>query len=92
MATPNMAHMVAVLEKNQIMNFIVVAVATIVVFDYLMTVQQELELFWKRRLNLSSILFLSNRYVAISYYVALLPIRFFPSVTQEYGPSMSQLQ
>ncbi|EJF59418.1 hypothetical protein DICSQDRAFT_172019 [Dichomitus squalens LYAD-421 SS1] len=90
MATSGTGNIVALLQTNSIMNFVIVATATLVGFDHLITFQQELELFWSRRLNLSCMVFFFNRYVAVIYYVAMVPIRFFPSVTQEYGPFISQ--
>ncbi|TBU38175.1 hypothetical protein BD309DRAFT_1023060 [Dichomitus squalens] len=79
------------LETNVIMNFVIVSTATLISFDHLITIQQELDLFWKKRVTLSSILFCFNRYTAIVYYVVMLPIRFYPSFTHEYGPFMFQL-
>ena len=51
-------------------------------FDHLTTLQQELELFWRKNFDWSCILFFINRYVALIYYIAMLPLRLFPSVSK----------
>ncbi|TBU58956.1 hypothetical protein BD310DRAFT_906268 [Dichomitus squalens] len=91
MSLSNEALSVAILETNVVMNFIIVATATLVGYDYLTTFQQELALFWRSRPTLSSILFFFNRYLAIVYYIGMAPIRFFPSVTAEYDYVISLL-
>ena len=40
-------------------------------YDYLLTVQRESRLFWKRKVTAASILFFVNRYLALFYYVGL---------------------
>ena len=40
-------------------------------YDYILTIQRESQLFWKRRVNAASILFFTNRYLALLYYVGL---------------------
>ena len=63
-------------------------VSALILYDYLTTFHQELELFWSRKFSGPSLLFYVNRYLGIVYYVAMLPIRFSPSVikvSQSYG-------
>ncbi len=40
-------------------------------YDHLLIVRREPRLFWKRRVNAASILFSTNRYLALVYYVGL---------------------
>ena len=47
-------------------------------YDYLLTVQRESRLFWRRRPNAASILFFTNRYLALVYYVVLAYYRCLP--------------
>ena len=43
----------------------------LIAYDYVLTVRREYILFWKRRRNLASLLFFTNRYLALLYYVGL---------------------
>lgn len=46
-----------------------------IAYEYAITFDQEVELFWKEKLTIASALFLANRYVALIYNVlnVLLP-------------------
>ncbi|KAM5539506.1 hypothetical protein V8D89_006958 [Ganoderma adspersum] len=52
-------------------NLIAMGIAALVGYDYLLTVQRESRLFWRRRVNAATILFFANRYLALVYYVVL---------------------
>ncbi|PIL22795.1 hypothetical protein GSI_15490 [Ganoderma sinense ZZ0214-1] len=52
-------------------NLLTVGVAALVGYDYVLTVQREARLFWKRKVTVAAILFFSNRYLALFYYVGL---------------------
>ena len=54
--------------------------SALILYDYLTTFDAELELFWTRKLSGPSLLFFVNRYLGIVYYIAMLPLRFAPSV------------
>ena len=54
----------------------------LVVYDYALTIHEEVELIWKRRISCASFLFISNRYILLSYTV----IQFiFPSTDKVCG-------
>ncbi|TBU35432.1 hypothetical protein BD311DRAFT_647831, partial [Dichomitus squalens] len=55
-------------------------------YDHLLSVSQELRLFWKGSINVASILFFTNRYLALFYYVGLAYYRHLslPSPVQNY--------
>lgn len=60
--------------------------AALISYDYILTVRQEARLFWKRKVNASSILFFSNRYLALVYYVGLI---YYRTATLPYPVSCS---
>ena len=43
----------------------------LIAYDYVLTVRREYILFWKRRKNSAWLLFFTNRYLALLYYVGL---------------------
>ncbi|PIL22788.1 hypothetical protein GSI_15483 [Ganoderma sinense ZZ0214-1] len=66
------ANIITVKDINFTSNLITVGIAALVGYDYLLTVQRESRLFWKRRgVNAATILFFVNRYTAVIYYVGL---------------------
>ncbi|KAM5539505.1 hypothetical protein V8D89_006957 [Ganoderma adspersum] len=67
----DIAKIIIVKDTNFTGNLITAGVAALVGYDYLLTVQRESRLFWKRRANAATILFFVNRYVALVYYVGL---------------------
>ena len=52
--------------------------AALVGYDYLLTVQRESRLFWKRKVNAATIIFFVNSYLALVYYVGLAYYRCLP--------------
>ncbi|KAM5539500.1 hypothetical protein V8D89_006952 [Ganoderma adspersum] len=61
----------AIAEANVESTFITAGVATLIGYEYLLTVRRESCLFWKRKVTAASILFFVNRYLALIYYVGL---------------------
>ncbi|KAF9651008.1 hypothetical protein BDM02DRAFT_1012765 [Thelephora ganbajun] len=53
------------------------ACVTLLVYDYTLTFQQEVELVWKRRWGLGTVLFVFNRYSPFIESIISLSIRFF---------------
>ncbi|KAF8874176.1 hypothetical protein BD779DRAFT_261270 [Infundibulicybe gibba] len=49
----------------QLTNYLVAAAATLVVFDYILTVQQEVALIWRSPWNPTSLLYIWNRYYTL---------------------------
>ncbi|KAF9449477.1 hypothetical protein P691DRAFT_552493 [Macrolepiota fuliginosa MF-IS2] len=69
------------LEPSQ---FVCLISATILVFDYLCTLQQEVDLVWRRRLgNSATILFLLNRYIPYIYVFSVLEEYWLVAHSQE---------
>nr|VWO99384.1 G protein beta subunit Gib2 [Ganoderma boninense] len=62
---------VAVQDAHFTANLITVGIAALVGYDYLLTVERESRLFWRRKVNTATILFFANRYLALLYYVGL---------------------
>ncbi|KAH9939063.1 uncharacterized protein BXZ73DRAFT_44259 [Epithele typhae] len=52
-------------------------------YDYTITFSQEVDLFWRRRINGASILFFVNRYVALVVYI--INIASFAPMTDKVG-------
>ncbi|TBU65274.1 hypothetical protein BD310DRAFT_953487 [Dichomitus squalens] len=61
----------AVKDAIHLDDLITVATAALVGYDYVLTVSRELRLFWKGSINVASILYFTNRYLAVLYYVGL---------------------
>ncbi|KAF8889944.1 hypothetical protein BD779DRAFT_1671685 [Infundibulicybe gibba] len=49
----------------QTTNYLVAASATLLIFDHIITVEQEVALIWRRPWNISSLLYIWNRYYAL---------------------------
>lgn len=62
--------------------------SVILYYDHLLTFPAEVQRIWTRRLTLSSILFLVNRYVVFGGYIFVLYIEFFPPKSIEVSPSL----
>uniref|UniRef100_A0A0W0FKW6 DUF6533 domain-containing protein n=1 Tax=Moniliophthora roreri TaxID=221103 RepID=A0A0W0FKW6_MONRR len=50
------------LDDAKTTSYIAAAAVTLFVFDYMLTIEQEVELMWKRPKGLASILFVMSRY------------------------------
>ena len=46
-----------------------------IAYDYMLTLRQEVKLFWRHRFNASSMLFFANRYLVVFYYVVMVYYR-----------------
>ncbi|KAG2351372.1 hypothetical protein BDR07DRAFT_46578 [Suillus spraguei] len=57
------------IKAYNIYGYFTVAASVGIIYDWALTFEQEVELFWKRRWSLVSILYLSIRYVGIVYVV-----------------------
>ncbi|KAM5540064.1 hypothetical protein V8D89_006204, partial [Ganoderma adspersum] len=69
------SQIVATQESNIIGNYIIISVAALIAYDYVLTLRREVNLFWGRRVNTSSMLFYAVRYLAIAYHVGLVHFR-----------------
>ena len=69
-------------EQFNTMGCMLTGLVVLILYDQLTTFHHELDLFWSRRFSGPSLLFLTNRYIGVIYYVAMVPIRFVPSVIQ----------
>ncbi|KZV99381.1 hypothetical protein EXIGLDRAFT_234341 [Exidia glandulosa HHB12029] len=57
------------LQDGRICNYVAISGLTILVWDYLCTVDQERECMWGKRLGLLQCLFYANRYLPIAYQI-----------------------
>ncbi|KAF8874184.1 hypothetical protein BD779DRAFT_1567453 [Infundibulicybe gibba] len=46
-------------------NYLIVVAASLVVFDHIITIQQEVDLIWRNPWNLTSFLYIWNRYYTL---------------------------
>ncbi|KAF8874178.1 hypothetical protein BD779DRAFT_261760 [Infundibulicybe gibba] len=53
------------LADAQVTNYLVAAAATLVVFDHILTIQQEITLIWRNPWNVTSLLYIWNRYYTL---------------------------
>ena len=65
--------------------------SVLILYDQLTTFHYELDLFWRRRFSGPSLLFFTNRYLGVIYYVAMVPIRIAPAFV-EVGHSASSIR
>ncbi|KAL4245450.1 hypothetical protein ABKN59_007975 [Abortiporus biennis] len=54
-----------------------VAMAALATFDYCITFDQEVELIWRRRLNLTSVIFVVNRYLVLFFAIGSAAFQLF---------------
>ncbi|KAI1789125.1 hypothetical protein LXA43DRAFT_974446 [Ganoderma leucocontextum] len=59
------------------------SILALIAYDYVLTLPQEVNLFWRRRVNVSSMLFFAVRYLAIAYYVGLV---YYRTIIRPYPP------
>ncbi|KAG2341838.1 hypothetical protein BDR05DRAFT_1060708 [Suillus weaverae] len=62
------------IEANRIFSYIIVASSAGVIYDWALTFGQEIELIWRQRCSLMTVLYLSVRYVGILYAVVQILI------------------
>ncbi|KAG2346120.1 hypothetical protein BDR05DRAFT_1057759 [Suillus weaverae] len=55
------------IKFNLVFNYFAVASFTAVVYDWVLTFGKEIELVWRKRCSLVSVLYVSLRYLGISY-------------------------
>ncbi|RPD59900.1 hypothetical protein L227DRAFT_625650 [Lentinus tigrinus ALCF2SS1-6] len=60
-----MSSTVAIFQNVVVSEYCVLAGATLIFWEYLALLPQEIDLFWKGRLSVASVLFLSNRYLSL---------------------------
>ncbi|KAI0954871.1 hypothetical protein AcW1_006637 [Taiwanofungus camphoratus] len=70
---------VSILDQILPQDYVLVAVATMVFFEYIITVPQEVELVWRRKVSGSTIMFLLNRYIVVAF--SILQICLVPSAS-----------
>ncbi|RPD74208.1 hypothetical protein L226DRAFT_560872 [Lentinus tigrinus ALCF2SS1-7] len=73
-----MSSTVAILQSFLVANYCAMASTTLILWEYLAHLPQEIDLFWKRKLSGASVLFLSNRYLSL-----LVQIYQFPTPTSD---------
>ncbi|TBU41593.1 hypothetical protein BD309DRAFT_867975 [Dichomitus squalens] len=78
MSIPDAAGIIAIRDAGYTATLMTAGVGAWVGYDYLLTVGRESRLFWRRKVNAASILFYTNRYLALFYYVALAYYRIIP--------------
>ncbi|KAI0708204.1 hypothetical protein C8T65DRAFT_740216 [Cerioporus squamosus] len=61
------AQLVAVLSEIYTSNFCVVAIIALLVFEWTITLGREVDLFWRDKISIATVMFLSNRYIPIIY-------------------------
>ncbi|KAF8884808.1 hypothetical protein BD779DRAFT_1535588 [Infundibulicybe gibba] len=64
-------------------NYLTVVAATLIVFDHLITIQQEVDLIWRSPRNLTSFLYICNRYCTLTVIVVSLSYMFRTSVSDK---------
>ncbi|PIL30350.1 hypothetical protein GSI_07535 [Ganoderma sinense ZZ0214-1] len=72
MADVDNAGLIAEYYSLVISNYTGYATLALIVYEYLITVGAEVELFWRRKITGASILFLTNRYLVLFYNLSLL--------------------
>ncbi|KAI0715119.1 hypothetical protein C8Q76DRAFT_448275 [Earliella scabrosa] len=60
---PELARFIAALQSIDIANNMLTAAGALYAYEYMITIGNEVDLFWKRKLTMASILFALNRYV-----------------------------
>ncbi|KAG1746987.1 hypothetical protein EDD22DRAFT_274318 [Suillus occidentalis] len=70
------------INESIYISYWIVAAAVVVVYDWVLTTGQEIELIWRQRWSLMTVLYLVIRYIGIPYSVAsILPNMMFVSLT-----------
>ncbi|KIK41196.1 hypothetical protein CY34DRAFT_806374, partial [Suillus luteus UH-Slu-Lm8-n1] len=57
------------IDAQVIYSYWMVAAGVLVVYDWVLTIGQEIELIWRQRWSLMTVLYLSIRYIGILYSV-----------------------
>ncbi|KAG2031740.1 hypothetical protein BDR03DRAFT_89173 [Suillus americanus] len=70
-----------IISSAQLNSYLIVAASAVVIYDWVMTFAQEVELIWRQRLSLMTVLYLSVRYIGILYAVAWV-LATLPTVSQ----------
>ncbi|RPD66871.1 hypothetical protein L226DRAFT_542117 [Lentinus tigrinus ALCF2SS1-7] len=73
------SELVAIFESSQIGAYFAAASAGLFAYEYAVTFDREVDLFWKRRITVSSILFLINRYVPFVVNMFYAPWPLYPT-------------
>ncbi|TBU33043.1 hypothetical protein BD311DRAFT_653099 [Dichomitus squalens] len=81
MSVSDSSDLIAELASIQVGNFFAVAGAGLIVYEFMITFNKEVDLFWKRKITLSSILFLLNRYLPLIVNMIYAPWPFSLSPT-----------
>ncbi|KAM5530760.1 hypothetical protein V8D89_015567 [Ganoderma adspersum] len=75
--TTNNAPLIAYLTSSAIGNYCNTSALALLVYDYILLLDKEIELFWKRKVTGASLLFLFNRYLPIIAYI-IRPAKMIP--------------
>jgi uncharacterized membrane protein len=71
------------ISSSQLLAYIIAAISTVIVYDWVLTFRKEVELIWRQRWSFMTLLYISVRYVGILYSV-IYPLSTLPfSVTDE---------
>ncbi|KAG2035806.1 hypothetical protein BDR03DRAFT_510391 [Suillus americanus] len=70
----------SIINLNIFSSYWFVAAGVVVVYDWVLTLGQEIELFWRQRWSLMTVLYLVTRYIGIPYSVAAA-LLYMPSVS-----------
>ncbi|KAG2341259.1 hypothetical protein BDR05DRAFT_465102 [Suillus weaverae] len=57
---------------NIVYSYWIVAAGAVVVYDWVLTLGQEIELIWRQRWSLMTVLYLVIRYIGLPYYVVYI--------------------
>ncbi|KAG1774431.1 hypothetical protein EV702DRAFT_523413 [Suillus placidus] len=68
------------INSNIFFSYWMVAAGLVVVYDWVLTIGQEIELIWRQRWSLMTVLYLIIRYIGIPYYIVYILIH-MPSVS-----------
>ncbi|PIL30379.1 hypothetical protein GSI_07564 [Ganoderma sinense ZZ0214-1] len=70
---------IAAANSMAVANYIGVAAICVVLYEYVITLGIEVDLFWGKEITGASIVFFLNRYLALAYNLVRIPAGFPPS-------------
>ncbi|KAG1774461.1 hypothetical protein EV702DRAFT_524941 [Suillus placidus] len=79
-----------IINRDIVFSYWTVAAGVVVVYDWVLTIGQEIELIWRQRWSLMTVLYLIIRYVGISFSVVYILLN-MPSVSLTDAVSIPQL-